>query len=566
MGEAGATVSLYADGGPGVVGSGVVSANGTFDIVTTATFVDGSHSLTATDTVAGLSSVPSAAFTVPVDPVSPTITTLVGRPVNGQPIEVQGVGEAGATVSLYADGGMTAVGSGVVSSGGTFDIITAATFAAGVHALTAQQTDAVGLTSAVGSPFAVTVVPPASIAWKSAVSADWSVATDWTGGIVPNDGSALATIALSGTYTVGVAAGESFSLGTLTINWATATLDLAGSLTLAGGLALKSGKVLFDNGGVLTGSASLGAAATLTGYGRVTGAVSDVGVITATGGRLTIGGALSGTGGVTIAAGASLELGAAAAGPAITFSSGGGSTLKLDAPTSVSDKISGFAGGDVIDLAGVTVTSDQYASGVLTLFNGSKTLGSLAISGTYAKHIFALSGDGAGGTDLTLAADVATLAAPATLSAVIQTPTPVPGVSLADPTATVARETFTVTVTDSAALLTATAAGGGTVGGSGTATVTIQGTLAQVNADLATLGYQRATAGSDNITLSATTSTGAVAPPLKISVTTASAPHSANPTLLAQAMAAMTTSSAPALASPARSPSPANSTLLAPHG
>ena len=251
--------------------------------------------------------------------------------------------------------------------------------------------------------------------------------------------------------------------------------------------------------------------------------MSDAGTIEAQGGLLDISGAQTGGGALTIDAAATLELGGAASG-AIGFAAGGNSTLKLDAFTGVTGAISGFAAGDTIDLTGVTATSDQYASGILTLFNGGTTLGALKIAGTYAKDIFALSGDGAGGADLTLAADVATLAAPATLSAVIQTPTPVSGVSLADPTASVASETFTVTLTDSGAVLAATAASGGTVGGSGTSTVTIQGTLAQVNADLATLGYQRATQGSDKITVSATTSSGAAATPLKISATVTNTP------------------------------------------
>ena len=159
-GEVGTTVSLYADGGTIVVGSGVVSAGGTFDIVTTATFADGSHALAAMATdAAGVASAPSASFAVPVDPTAPTITTLVGQPADSGTIEVQGTGEAGTTVSLYADGGTAVAGFGLVSAGGTFDIVTTTTFADGGHILVGVAMDSAALASGASPSFAVPVEP-----------------------------------------------------------------------------------------------------------------------------------------------------------------------------------------------------------------------------------------------------------------------------------------------------------------------------------------------------------------------------------------------------------------------
>jgi hypothetical protein len=71
-GETGDTVTLYADGGTTPVGNGTVAASNSFDITTTVAFVDGLHTLTATQTdAAGLTSTASASFAVTVGPTAP---------------------------------------------------------------------------------------------------------------------------------------------------------------------------------------------------------------------------------------------------------------------------------------------------------------------------------------------------------------------------------------------------------------------------------------------------------------------------------------------------------------
>jgi trimeric autotransporter adhesin len=169
-GEAGETVNLYADGGTTIVGTGTVGAGGTFDITTTPTFADGVHTFTAKEVdVASLTSAASApAFTVDVNPSAPAITAVVGQPVNGGTVELRGTGEAGETVNLYADGGTTIVGSGIVDGTGHFDITTTASFADGAHSFTAAETDAAGLTSVAtpAFPAAVEAVAPTGLAQK----------------------------------------------------------------------------------------------------------------------------------------------------------------------------------------------------------------------------------------------------------------------------------------------------------------------------------------------------------------------------------------------------------------
>jgi hypothetical protein len=165
-GVAGDTVMLYVDGGTTPVGTGTVAADGSFDISTSTTFADGSHTLVATQADAmGVTSTTSNSFAVAVDPSAPTILSLVDQ-VNGsvaQVTDVKGTGEAGDTLTLYADGGTTPVGTGTVAANGDFDIITSTTFADGLHTLTATQTDAAGLTSAASPDFAVTVAPTTTV-------------------------------------------------------------------------------------------------------------------------------------------------------------------------------------------------------------------------------------------------------------------------------------------------------------------------------------------------------------------------------------------------------------------
>jgi hypothetical protein len=95
------------------------------------------------------------------------------------------------------------------------------------------------------------------------------------------------------------------------------------------------------------------------------------------------------------------------------------------------------------------------------------------------------------------------------------------GVSVAE-TPTTGGETFTVVVSDSSGLLSANTGatnGGGTIIGSNSTSLTISGSLTQVDADLTTLADNDSSAGSDTITVSASDSNGHAATPASIAVT-----------------------------------------------
>jgi Bacterial Ig domain/Bacterial Ig-like domain len=215
-GEAGETVNLYADGGTTIVGTGIVGAGGTFDITTTATYPDGVHTFTATETNSkSLTSAASPAFTVDVDPFAPAITAVVGTPVNGGTVELQGTGEVGDTVNLYADGGTTIVGTGKVGAGGTFDITTTATFADGTRSFTATETDATSVTSAASSPaftVAVESVAPTGLAQQGTATNNGPIEITGTGDAVGDLITLYQGGVAVGTGTVG--AGDKFDITT----------------------------------------------------------------------------------------------------------------------------------------------------------------------------------------------------------------------------------------------------------------------------------------------------------------------------------------------------------------
>jgi hypothetical protein len=125
---------------------------------------------------------------------------------------------------------------------------------------------------------------------------------------------------------------------------------------------------------------------------------------------------------------------------------------------------------------------------------------------------------GFGGTALpVISAPVISAPAAATVSQ--GQATAISGISLSE-SGNTAGETFTVTLADTNGALSATATGGGdVVSGSGTTSLAISGSLAQVNSDLGTLTDTDGTALSDTITLNASDSLGNTASPQAIAVT-----------------------------------------------
>ncbi len=84
-----------------------------------------------------------------------------------------------------------------------------------------------------------------TITWQTAAAGDWNVGTNWSGGVVPLD-TDNAALALSGSYDVTVASGETEGIVSLAITNAAATLLLGGLLNRGSTLS-GAGPVVFTS-------------------------------------------------------------------------------------------------------------------------------------------------------------------------------------------------------------------------------------------------------------------------------------------------------------------------------
>jgi Hint domain len=106
---------------------------------------------------------------------------------------------------------------------------------------------------------------------------------------------------------------------------------------------------------------------------------------------------------IDIPDGSAVSLGNISAGRDAVFLGTG--TLDLTSPAGFAGSISSFGGGDTIMLEGLSIASESYASGTLTLFDGlGAVLESLTLGepGSITSADFHLVSGGAGGTDITL--------------------------------------------------------------------------------------------------------------------------------------------------------------------
>jgi hypothetical protein len=165
----------------------------------------------------------------------------------------------------------------------------------------------------------------------------------------------------------------------------------------------------------------------------------------------------------------------------------------------------------------VTGPLSQANADLATLMDSEASAGSDSIRLTAT--------DGNGGGPVTAAIGVTTnglptIAAPAAVVESQGVTKAIAGVSIGE-SGNKAGETFRTTLTDASGLLTATGTG---VTGSGTQSLTITGSMSQVNADLATLKISEAAAGADTIILNTTDSLGNHSAQGSIAVTTAGKP------------------------------------------
>lgn len=167
--EAFALVTVYDTGGIMIVGSATADASGAWSI-TTATLLDGAHTLTAEQTdVAGNTSSASSPLTLTIDtsiptaPATPQLNAASDSGVQGDGITnvarpvITGSSLANATVTLYDSNGTTVLGSSTADGSGHWSI-TSSTLAVGTHNLTVKQANAAGSLSQASQSLDLTIV------------------------------------------------------------------------------------------------------------------------------------------------------------------------------------------------------------------------------------------------------------------------------------------------------------------------------------------------------------------------------------------------------------------------
>jgi len=225
-----------------------------------------------------------------------------------------------------------------------------------------------------------------------------------------------ATWTLAGANTLNTSAGMTIS-GALTAHGALAvdgggTLNVVGpqaslvalyGMTLANATLNANGRVIEvgSTGNAAAGNVTVDAASVLSGYGTIASSVIDNGTVSAQGGTLALLRGISGSGTVAISAGATLFSAKSLGEAGLAFTSGGG-TLVLGAHAGVSSVVSGFGGGDTIDVQNTVLQKLTYSNGVLKLFDASGIQQlRLVLAGSYSQSNFVLSSDGNGGTNIT---------------------------------------------------------------------------------------------------------------------------------------------------------------------
>ena len=238
----------------------------------------------------------------------------------------------------------------------------------------------------------------------------------------------------------------------------------------------------------------------------VTNLVND-GTIIASGNEVQVDGSVTGSGTMHIRDGGMLNL-AQGAGP-VAFDDGTGN-LQLSSVSALnSGTIYGFQAGDVIGL-GVRGTVDglSYNGGTLTLSSGGTNVAVIPLAGSYSAGQFAAnlvwSHAGINVYQITTSAPPADTAPVLTLPGAEDLTAgqtmDVLGVSYSDPLGSTAAGSMHLTVAAHSGTLAATGSDGNPISGSGSVTLSLSGSYAEINRVLASLSYEASgTAGSDTI-------------------------------------------------------------------
>ena len=271
IGVANDIVTLHDNGSALGIGTGTVTAGGTWSITFGTALSDGLHAISATEAPAGgTASAASAAFGLTIDthapaaPSAPVLTDGLGKSdtiVNTTALILTGTAEAGSVVDLLDAGKVIGTGAAAAVTG-AWSITVAPTLALGIQTITATATDAAGNTSVASAPVAIDIVTlpgPHDVHWIKG-SGDFAVATNWSPARVPLPAD-NAIIDATGNYIVGSAANEtvstlamlanstlSISAGTFAITAGSGALGMAGIVNIGEGAILSLAGAVNNSG------------------------------------------------------------------------------------------------------------------------------------------------------------------------------------------------------------------------------------------------------------------------------------------------------------------------------
>jgi hypothetical protein len=200
-------------------------------------------------------------------------------------------------------------------------------------------------------------------------SGDFTVGQSHTGAVTNS-----ATWSINGAHDIakGAAGGTFTNEGTLTRTGAGVS-DIGVATTNSGAVTVNQGKLEFSS------------------------TVANTGTMTATGSLLELDQAASGVGALDIRTGGTVDiLKGQDSGQTVDFLGTG--KLRLESAGTFAGHISNFSGNDLIDLHSLIGTSERFANGVLTVFDGSTAVAHLNFNGSYTTSSFSLTSDAHGGT------------------------------------------------------------------------------------------------------------------------------------------------------------------------
>ena len=247
--------------------------------------------------------------------------------------------------------------------------------------------------------------------WNGANSGTslWDSPSNWSPSGVPNQSSDIVTIGESGSYNVIIANTDptytirSLSIGGIDGSQALSVfgqLNIQKLVSLSGSAALAIGA----SGYVSTSRLSLSAGSTVSDLGslNVSGTFAGSGSVAINAGEIFTN-SIAGTNSYVLSNSATMTISdSVSSSGAIIFSDGSTDTLNLDsAGTSFGASVSGFGGGDAIDIGSLPYSSQytiQYSNSTLVINNGSSPLFTFNdIDNPGTVH---LADDGAGGTEI----------------------------------------------------------------------------------------------------------------------------------------------------------------------